>query len=53
MEDVCSELDEGLDSVEVGVTDGVLQHAPSVLVIRSQEASLLHDEPRTSSIGIF
>ena len=47
MEDVCPEFDEGLDGVEAGVTDGVLQHAPTVLVVRSEEASLLHNEPKT------
>ena len=50
MEDVRSELNQGLDSLEAGVADSVLQHAPPVLVTRRKEASFLHDKPKTNGM---
>ena len=48
MEDVRSELNQRLDSLEARVADSVLQHAPPVLVARRKEASFIHDKPKTN-----
>ena len=44
MEDVGAEVQQRLHSLEAGVADGVLQHAPPVLVTRREESSFLDDE---------
>ena len=45
MEDVGSEFNQRLHSLEARVADSVLQHAPPVLVTRRKQTSFLHDKP--------